>query len=136
MFIKNSLQHRCFAVNIAAVLRTPILKNICKLLLLITFVLLKSYETFQNDWFREHIFETARGVSICSQHLELLPFTLASFTCYFRSDTSKSKIGISTTKSKKRDRWSRIYNLFYQAFKKCSMSYCYWRESFHNLWPK
>ena len=29
-FIKKRLQHRCFAVNIAKFLRTPILKNICK----------------------------------------------------------------------------------------------------------
>ena len=29
-FIKKRLQHRCFPVNIAKFLRTPILKNICK----------------------------------------------------------------------------------------------------------
>ena len=34
-FIKKRLQHRCFPVNIAKFLRTPILKNICKPLLLI-----------------------------------------------------------------------------------------------------
>ena len=33
-FIKMRLQHRCFPVNIAKFLRTPILKNISKQLLL------------------------------------------------------------------------------------------------------
>ena len=33
-FIKERLQHRYFPVNIAKFLRTPILKNICKRLLL------------------------------------------------------------------------------------------------------
>ena len=32
--IKKRLHHRCFLVNIAKLLRTPILKNICKQLLL------------------------------------------------------------------------------------------------------
>ena len=32
-FIKKRLQHRCFPVNIANFLRTPILKNSCKELL-------------------------------------------------------------------------------------------------------
>ena len=32
--IKKGLQHRCFPVNIAKFLRTPILKNICEPLLL------------------------------------------------------------------------------------------------------
>ena len=34
-FIKERLQHRCFPVNIAKFLTTPILKNICELLLLL-----------------------------------------------------------------------------------------------------
>ena len=38
-FIKERLQHRCFSVNIANFLRTPILKNICKLLFLVKVVL-------------------------------------------------------------------------------------------------
>ena len=33
-FIKKRLQHRCVPVNIATLLRTPILKNICERLLL------------------------------------------------------------------------------------------------------
>ena len=33
-FIKKRLQHRCFPVNIAKFLRTPVLKNICERLLL------------------------------------------------------------------------------------------------------
>ena len=33
-FIKKRLQHRCFALNIVKFSRTPILKNICKRLLL------------------------------------------------------------------------------------------------------
>ena len=33
-FIQKRLQHKCFPVNIAKVLKTPILKNICKQLLL------------------------------------------------------------------------------------------------------
>ena len=33
-FIKIRLQHRCFPVNFAKFLRTPILKNICERLLL------------------------------------------------------------------------------------------------------
>ena len=33
-FIKKILQHRCFPVNIAKLLRTPVLKNICERLLL------------------------------------------------------------------------------------------------------
>ena len=33
-FIEKRLQHRCFPVNIAKLLRTPILKNICEWLLL------------------------------------------------------------------------------------------------------
>ena len=33
-FIKKRLQHRCFPINIAKFLRTPILKNICECLLL------------------------------------------------------------------------------------------------------
>ena len=32
-FIKKRLQHRCFLVNIANFLRTPILKNICQRML-------------------------------------------------------------------------------------------------------
>ena len=32
--IKNRLQHRCFPVNIAKLLRRPVLKNICERLLL------------------------------------------------------------------------------------------------------
>ena len=34
-FIEKRLQHRCFPVNIAKFLKTPILKNICERLLLI-----------------------------------------------------------------------------------------------------
>ena len=34
-FINKRLQHRCFPVNIAKLLRLPILKNICKRLLLL-----------------------------------------------------------------------------------------------------
>ena len=33
-FIKKRLQHRCFPVNFAKFLRTPILRNICERLLL------------------------------------------------------------------------------------------------------
>ena len=33
-FIKKKLQHRCFPVNIAKLLRKPVLKNICEQLLL------------------------------------------------------------------------------------------------------
>ena len=33
-FIKKTLQHRCFSVNIANVLRTRIMKNICEKLFL------------------------------------------------------------------------------------------------------
>ena len=33
-FLKNTLRHRCFPVNIAKFLRTPILKSICERLLL------------------------------------------------------------------------------------------------------
>ena len=33
-FIKKKLEHSCFAVNIAKLLRAPILKNICERLLL------------------------------------------------------------------------------------------------------
>ena len=33
-FIKKRLQHRCFPVNIAKILKTPILKSICERLLL------------------------------------------------------------------------------------------------------
>ena len=33
-FIKKRLQHRCFPVKFAKFLKTPILKNICELLLL------------------------------------------------------------------------------------------------------
>ena len=33
-FIKKRLQHRCFPLNITTFLRTPILKNMCKHLLL------------------------------------------------------------------------------------------------------
>ena len=36
-FIKKRLQHRCFPVNIAKFSRTPILKNICERLPLISF---------------------------------------------------------------------------------------------------
>ena len=36
-FIKKRLQHKCFPVNIAKFSRTPILKNNCKRLLLITY---------------------------------------------------------------------------------------------------
>ena len=35
-FIKKRLQHKCFLVNIAKFLSTPILKNICERLLLYT----------------------------------------------------------------------------------------------------
>ena len=38
-FIKKRLQHRCFLVNIAKFLRTPILKNICEQLVLRVFPL-------------------------------------------------------------------------------------------------
>ena len=34
-FIEKRPQHSCFPVNVAKILRTPILKNICKLLLLV-----------------------------------------------------------------------------------------------------
>ena len=36
-FIENRLQHRCFLVNIAKLLSTPILKNICERLILKVF---------------------------------------------------------------------------------------------------
>ena len=39
-FIKKRLQRRCFPVKIGKFLRTPILKNICKQLLLVSFVLI------------------------------------------------------------------------------------------------
>ena len=60
-FIKKSLQHRYFPVNIAKFLSTPTLKNICKRLLLnITF----------NDQYPHHI-ETNRLT--CSAH-QLISF--------------------------------------------------------------
>ena len=34
LFLIELFQHRCFPVNIAKILRTPILKNICERLLL------------------------------------------------------------------------------------------------------
>ena len=37
-FNKERLQHRCFPVNIANFLKTPILKNICEWLLLLTVI--------------------------------------------------------------------------------------------------
>ena len=40
-FIKKRLQHRCFPVNDANFLKTPILKNICKRLLLLIVMLLQ-----------------------------------------------------------------------------------------------
>ena len=39
--IKERLQPRCFPVNIAKFLRTPILKNICELLLLLIVIFLQ-----------------------------------------------------------------------------------------------
>ena len=54
-FIQKRLQHRCFPVNIAKVLRTPILKNICKRLFLkientnfFKALTYKSYHNFPN----------------------------------------------------------------------------------------
>ena len=35
IFIKKTLQHKCFPVNIAKFLKAPILKNICERLLLL-----------------------------------------------------------------------------------------------------
>ena len=43
--IKKRLQHRCFPVNVANFLRTPILKNICKRLLL------KTQAIFHKEWY-------------------------------------------------------------------------------------
>ena len=40
-FIKKRLQRRWFPVNIAKFLRTPILKDICELLLLLIWIALK-----------------------------------------------------------------------------------------------
>ena len=45
-FILQRLQHRCFLVNIAKFLRTPILKNICKWLLLESYCITKPHFTF------------------------------------------------------------------------------------------
>ena len=56
-FIKKRLQHWCFSVNIAKLLRTPILKNICERLLLIflrlfwfCFIIYKLFATFLAAW--------------------------------------------------------------------------------------
>ena len=44
-FIEKRLHHRCFPVNIAKFLRTPILKNVCKRLLLKLFCI-KIFKVF------------------------------------------------------------------------------------------
>ena len=44
-FVKKRLQHKCFPMNIAKFLRTPLLKNICELLLLHLF-LIKTRDAF------------------------------------------------------------------------------------------
>ena len=48
-FLKKKLQHKCFPVKFAKLLRTPILKNICKRLLLEVFykkAVLKNFAIF------------------------------------------------------------------------------------------
>ena len=56
-FIKNRLQHMCFPVNIAKFLRTPILRNICKLLLLNVWrwFYCTDYLVRTNHWLRSYV---------------------------------------------------------------------------------
>ena len=57
-FIKRRLQHRCFPVNFAKFLRTPILKNVCERASIFMHkyaeVYLGSGQTFINGIFREN----------------------------------------------------------------------------------
>ena len=52
-FMKKRLQHRCFPVSIARSLRIPILKNICKWLLLQWSFLSLVQE--DSSWVMEHV---------------------------------------------------------------------------------
>ena len=47
--LKRRLQHRCFAVNIAKLLRTPILKNICERLFLYFRIVKKKKFILKNE---------------------------------------------------------------------------------------
>ena len=67
-FIEKRLQHRCFPVNIAKFLRTPILKNICERLLL---------EIFQNTYFVEQLWTAASDWLLISyRQLPANPFQI------------------------------------------------------------
>ena len=55
-FIKKRLQHRCFPVNFAKFLRTPILKNICKQLSFVRKIFMTRYrEKGQFNPFRVNV---------------------------------------------------------------------------------
>ena len=56
-FIKKSLQHRCFPVNIAKFLWAPILKNVCERLLLYFIIIvidLKIFKMYTAFTFQQH----------------------------------------------------------------------------------
>ena len=66
-FIKNRLKHRCFPVNIVKFLRTPILKNICKRLVLEKGKILVSQNVNENTHARNGvIFYSYVNVLFCS----------------------------------------------------------------------
>ena len=66
-FIKNRIQHRCFSVNIAKLLKTPILNKICKRLFLNN--VKRNYSSMKN----------AKQVLNVSQHSSEKTFTGVSF---------------------------------------------------------
>ena len=66
LFIKKRTQHRCFPVNIAKFLRTPIWKNICRRLLLCKLVLLAVYR--QDKYSRKQ--ETTKTFTAMKKNIE------------------------------------------------------------------
>ena len=82
LFIKNRLQQRCFLVNIGKFLRAPILKNICKRLLLNRTVSLKMFTklTRKRQWWRMFLLKLV----VCLWLLLLCFLCAANFLVFIR----------------------------------------------------
>ena len=77
-FVNNKLQHRCFLVNIAKFLRTPILKNICERLLL-------QLDSDRICSFKEHIQSLRGEISFLREEIKKNKKKLSFTSCRLNS---------------------------------------------------
>ena len=74
-FIKKRLQHRCFLVNIAKILRASILKNICERFLLFIFIFRSSpnlLTKYTKYWLRKQNTQSTKYIVTTSSYIKMM----------------------------------------------------------------